>query len=88
MIPELNDYDWMEVLKYASGETTPCGNVGYISANRGYNGPTDYFEPEDVAAVIALKEGEPDGDDWLGVFRLHDGRFAFICAGCDYTGWD
>ncbi len=46
------------------------------------------FTREDVAEIIALDGGEPDGNDWIGVFRLSDGRFATVEGGCDYTGWD
>lgn len=48
---------------------------------------TDPFVPTDVAEVIASVDGENDGDEWVGVFRLHDGRFVTVTAGCDYTGW-
>lgn len=42
---------------------------------------------EQVARVVATANGEADGDDWLGVFEMKDGRFAVVRAGCDYTGW-
>ena len=48
---------------------------------------TEPFDRSDVVEIVALVEGENDGPDWVGVFRLHDGRFASITAGCDYTGW-
>lgn len=41
-----------------------------------------------LADVIAAKEGENDGANWLAVFRLENGRYAYLSAGCDYTGWD
>lgn len=46
------------------------------------------FEIEDIAEVIALEEGENDGDSWAGVFKLKDGNYGYIDAWCDYTGWD
>ena len=46
------------------------------------------FTAEDVTEVIAHEEGENDGERWIAVLRLKDGRYAFIAAGCDYTGWD
>lgn len=52
-----------------------------------YN-PQDGITPDTIAAVLAVWEGENDGDDWRWVIRLNDGRFAFIQGGCDYTGWD
>jgi hypothetical protein len=46
------------------------------------------WNAEDVAEIIAMEEGEDDGENWLMVVRLEDGRFSFLSAGCDYTGWD
>jgi hypothetical protein len=46
------------------------------------------FVREDVKEVIAMAEGENDGDSWIGIFKLKSGDFAFLTAGCDYTGWD
>lgn len=46
------------------------------------------FTAEDVTKVLAVHEGENDGDDWRWVLRLNDGRFVFLQGGCDYTGWD
>lgn len=42
----------------------------------------------DVAEIIAMDEGENEGANWIMVVRLKDGRFGFLSAGCDYTGWD
>lgn len=70
-------YDWKYIFKnFAAPEPT-----------LGFTGSLDKFERSDVAAVLGLVEGENDGADWVGVFRLRDGRFASITAGCDYTGW-
>lgn len=43
---------------------------------------------EAVAEVVAAADGCHDGDNWVGVFKLKDGRFLYVSAGCDYTGWD
>jgi hypothetical protein len=53
----------------------------------GFTGSTAGFDREDVAEILALDEGENDGAAWIGLFRLSDGRFAFLKAWCDYTGW-
>ena len=45
------------------------------------------FNREDVAEVIAVAEGQNDADNWVGVFKLKDGRFGYLTAWCDYTGW-
>jgi hypothetical protein len=47
----------------------------------------DGVKREDVAEVVASVDGVNDGAAWSGVFRLKDGRFMFISASCDYTGW-
>lgn len=41
-----------------------------------------------MAYIIAAVNGANDESDWLGVFRLKDGRYAVCSGGCDYTGWD
>jgi hypothetical protein len=46
------------------------------------------FTREEVSEVIAAEDGENDGDNWVGIFRLKDGRIGYLTAGCDYTGWD
>lgn len=48
---------------------------------------TSPFTIDDVKRVVAMVDGENDGDEWAGVFELHDGRFAALSAWCDYTGW-
>ena len=48
---------------------------------------TDPFTTTDVAEVVVAVNGENDGDNWFGVFRLHDGRFVSVSSGCDYSGW-
>ena len=45
------------------------------------------FTTEDVAEMLHSSEGENDGQDWVAIMRLNDGRFAALTAGCDYTGW-
>lgn len=52
-----------------------------------YNSPQGLSE-RSIESVLAVVEGERDGRDWFWVVRLHDGRYALIVGGCDYTGWD
>jgi hypothetical protein len=73
------DGDWRHVFRVAL-ETAPAGVEGYA-------GSTATFGIADVAEVIATANGENDGASWVGAFRLRDGRFAFVEASCDYTGW-
>ena len=76
MLEPLANYDWEEVFKYSSPQVVMGGNC-----------PGTPFAREDVAEIIALVNGENDGDPWIALFRLKDGRYAYIEAGCDYTGW-
>jgi hypothetical protein len=78
MIERLDDYDWAEVFKYAGDPK----NVRFCEKV-----PTGSFTREDVSKIIAIYDGENDWEDWLGLFSLKDGRFAFVGAWCDYTGW-
>jgi hypothetical protein len=70
------DYDWKEAFTYAPNVRTATGCA------------KDVFGIEDVAEVIKAEPGENDGPSWLMVGKLKDGRFFFLEAGCDYTGWD
>lgn len=45
------------------------------------------FSRADVEEVLALSEGENDGPNWLCFGKLRDGRYFFLSAGYDYTGW-
>lgn len=87
MLQELCDYDWEEVFKYATPKVCEAGHKHGPAAVIGSPVSTDPFTREDVSRIIAMQNGENDGDTWVGVFQLHDGRFAVIRAGCDYTGW-
>lgn len=46
------------------------------------------WAPIDVAEIVASSEGQNDESNWRVVVRLTDGRYSFLSAGCDYTGWD
>ena len=53
------------------------------------------FDLQNVEKVLAVWEGEHDGDDWRWVIKVNSvcskkngGRFVFLQGGCDYTGWD
>jgi hypothetical protein len=41
-----------------------------------------------IKRVIASSEGDNDGDDWIILAEMDNGRFAFASAGCCYTGWE
>lgn len=78
-------YDWEEVFGEGSGgnctnETDPCPPDAKID--------TSPPKRADVTEIIAAVNGDNEGPDWIGVFRLKDGRYLVAQGGCDYTGWD
>lgn len=46
------------------------------------------IDREDVSEVIACYDGCSDEENWIGVFKLKNGSYLYLSAGCDYTGWD
>lgn len=78
MIERLNDYDWQEAFEYANPyPAVPGGDVG-----------TSPFFREDVVEIAGAEEGLNDGEEWRIYGRLGDGRWFYLEAWCDYTGWD
>jgi hypothetical protein len=104
MLERLNDYDWMKAFEVCGRESEELRGGSYnpdnepaVSACLGYQGPVFEFTRADVQEIVAIEDGEADGESWIGVFRvavIPPGRsdrfwfFAFVTAGCDYTGWD
>lgn len=69
--------DWWQAFAYAE-HPMPCA---------GYGGSLAGATIDDVARVIVRSEGEPEAWPWMGVFVLRDGRYLYLEAGCDNTGW-
>ncbi len=67
-----SDYNWAETFAFASKRE---------------NGHKDY-SVNDILAIIAADNGCNDGLNWVGLFLMKDGKFLYVSAGCDYTGWD
>jgi hypothetical protein len=78
----LSCYDWAAVF----GENTFTPDVR--EALPGSNVALTPIKKGDVAQILALVNGEHDGESWRGVFRLKDGRYLHAEGGCCYTGWD
>ena len=74
-----DDYDFRSAFEVA--------NRDGINVCHGATCDNSPFSVEDVELTVAYSEGENDGADWLWVGLLTDGRWAFVAAGCDYTGW-
>lgn len=76
------DYDWSEVFGEGGG-----GNCSQdVESLDGTS--TDVCMRSDVAEIIGAVNGVNDGDEWVGVFRMADGRYLAAVGSCDYTGWD
>lgn len=89
MLPELDDYDWREAFGYAGEpDTQAYGDVRIEGAVPGQKYDLTPFTREDVSEIAALREGENDERPWLIYGRLKDGRWFYLEASCDYTGWD
>lgn len=87
MIDRLDNYDWKEAFGAAGKEEGTYLQDTPICVKFTEPVSTEPFDREDVEEIIAISDGERDSENWLGVFKLKDGRFAMIDAGCDYTGW-
>lgn len=77
ILPELDDYNW----EYAFGFASPHAVAGDDSS-------CDPFDREDVAEICGIRDGINDESNWIVYGRLRDGRWFFLTAWCDYTGWD
>ena len=89
MLTELEGSDWAESFKYA-GSTTD----GHSDSPN--SGPTTFpgsktscapFSRSDVAELFGQHDDGSDEPTFRCWGRLHDGRFFYLEAGCDYTGW-
>ena len=75
-----DDYNWKEVFGVGDHMEQSIESVDDC--------PTDQFEMDDIKFVVASREGENDGEDWVAVCQLYDGRWLAAYGGCCYTGWD
>ena len=73
------DYDWDQAWVYG-GDTRRAHPTSTVSLAP--------LGPDDVDVVLSADEGENDGPEWLLYGVAKDGRYFFLSAGCDYTGWD
>lgn len=100
MLDRLKGGDWVFAFECCGIESdevrkTACEYPPYsrynepkVSCVHGWSGDASGFTRDDVAEILAIEDGENDGANWIGFFLLKDGRYAFLSAGCDYTGWD
>ena len=75
-----SDYNWEAAFEVACrGSISPAIPGSEVDCST--------FTPKDVESVLAMSEGENDGQSWVGAFGLKDGRFVMVSAWCDYSGW-
>lgn len=84
----IDDYDWREAFACAGDKEGEHNSADVRPALPTSKVSLAPFGRVDVAKVFAMREGENDERDWLCYGRLKDGRYFFLTAGCDYTGWD
>jgi hypothetical protein len=66
---------------YKLNPTTIPGEPSYENENfNDFNARIEHY--------FWVQEGEHDSTPWRCLVKLHDGRYAFYEAGCDYTGFD
>lgn len=76
----LDNGDWYEAFRYADGSNTiPAPPHSDISL--------EGFTDKDVVLIKHIQEGEPEEKPWKCIGQLKDGRWFYLEAGCDYTGW-
>lgn len=78
ILEEIHNSDWVHIFREYGGPSQAIWNRSVSQKD---------VKIEDVCVVLHLVEGEREGPDWVGVFRLKDGRHFTVRAGCDYTGW-
>jgi len=93
ILEAIRGYDWESAFSCASGK--PQGGCGWANTPDWAGPPEEIpnhaapsFNREDVRKVIAVSDGEHDGDEWIVFGQLKNGHYFFVAAGCDYTGWD
>lgn len=53
-----------------------------------YNNSIEEFSIENIEELLAIREGENDGESWIWILKLSDDKFAYVEGWCDFTGWD
>lgn len=81
----VNDYDWSEVFGEGTGGNCD-GTIQVVPP--GAKVDSSGVSRAKVVEILAAVNGENDGEQWVGLFLLDDGRYLVAEGGCDYTGWD
>jgi hypothetical protein len=84
----LDSYDWQEAFGFCGEPDTYADKIRIEGALPKKEYDLSPFTRENVTDIACYSEGENDGESWQIVGKLKDGRWFFLEAGCDYTGWD
>lgn len=87
MLGLLYDANWRQAFGYA-GEPDTDAHEPNVTVALGSSCSASAFTREDVESISYHRDGEHDETNWLMCGRLHDGRWFYLEAWCDYTGWD
>jgi hypothetical protein len=89
MIELLDDDDWRQAFGYAGEPNTDARfHKLKIATAIGSTCSAAPFTREDVIHIEHATPGENNGPPWRICGLLADGRWFYLEAGCDYTGWD
>lgn len=94
MLKELDTLDWANVFGWAGEENGAKNTIGRRKAAvlppaiRAPGESEVVVTREDVAQVAYLREGEAGVREWVGCFKLKDGRWLFVAAACQHGGWE
>jgi hypothetical protein len=81
-------YDWHQAFEYASVTGEACGEDGPQAVVGDEGVDLAPFDHTNVAEIIGSRQGCNDEESWRCAGRLNDGRWFYLDAWCDYTGWD
>jgi hypothetical protein len=87
IVPVIQGSNWQQAFGYA-GEPDVDPKPSLSCAHPDDQVPLVPFTRQDVCKVHYFVEGISDETDWLCAGELFDGRFFFLRAWCDLTGWD
>lgn len=82
------DYDWVGAFGYAGQPDTQAPGQGGPQVRSMDEANETAFGLAEVEHIEHSAEGENDENDWVTVGKLTDGRWFYLSAWCDYTGWD
>lgn len=74
---QLQTYDWEQAFQ-----------ISRVMRCAGSTCEVTPLAPQDVDLIIGITEGENDGDAWRIAGQMKDGRWFYLNAWCDFTGWD